>query len=166
MVKFLSLNVRGLREDRNRKEMFTFLPNKAFDIIFIQESHSSSEIEKKWQDEWGGIIQYSHYNSRARGTMTLFKKDIDILHHSTDNHGRIDIKYKIVKIDGKKFTCINIYAPNVDSKRKAFFEELSVHMMTHFDNSDVIMAGDFNTTLEKKTIKDLVLKFTKHQQTR
>ena len=63
MVKFLSWNVRGLREDRKRKEMFTFLQNKAFDIIFIQESHSSPEIEKKWQDEWGGIIQDSHYNS-------------------------------------------------------------------------------------------------------
>ena len=65
----------------------------------------------------------------------------------------------------KKFTFINIYAPNIDSERNVFFEELSVHMMTHFDNSDVIMVGDFNATLEK-LIKDLVLKFTKHQQTR
>ena len=47
MVKFLSLNVRRLRKDRKRKEMFTFLENKAFDIIFIQESPSSPEIEKK-----------------------------------------------------------------------------------------------------------------------
>ena len=64
MVHVYSINVRGLRNDRKRREVFRFLKRKAYDIIFIQESHSSPEAERVWEKEWGGKCLYSHKDSK------------------------------------------------------------------------------------------------------
>ena len=48
-----SLNVRGLREKTKRNEMFTWLKNMKLSIIFLQETHCTSEIEDLWKTEWG-----------------------------------------------------------------------------------------------------------------
>ena len=70
MIKLYSLNVRGLRDHQKRREIFNFLKHKSHDIIYLQEAHSSREIENKWVKEWGGKISFSHFTSRARGTIT------------------------------------------------------------------------------------------------
>ena len=138
MLKFYSLNARGLRSEQKRREIFWFLKQKGFDVIFIQESHSSPEIEDKWKKEWGGEITYNHYNSRARGTMTLFKSNVLPIEHWNDKEGRTDIN--VVKY---------VYAPNTDNERSTYFDNLSSTILTKFTTQNVIMAGDFNTVLEK-----------------
>ena len=42
-----SLNVRGLREVKKRKETFKFLREHNFDIVCIQETHSQEGDEKR-----------------------------------------------------------------------------------------------------------------------
>ena len=151
MVKLYSLNVRGLRDERKRREIFGFLKRKQFDIIYIQESHSSSEIESTWIKEWGAEISFSHHNSKARGTMTLFGKGIKRLTHWADDNGRIDVN--IIQTNNDKFLCINVYAPNVDNERTEFFNTLLTTIITNFPNEKVLMAGDFNVTLEHRDKK-------------
>ena len=56
MVKFLSLNVRGLREDPKRKEMFTFLQNKAFDIILFKRVTSLLKLRKRGKTNGEGLF--------------------------------------------------------------------------------------------------------------
>ena len=46
-----SLNVRGLREKTKRNEMFTWLINMKLSIIFLPETHCTSEIEDLWKTE-------------------------------------------------------------------------------------------------------------------
>ena len=60
MVYVYSINVRGLRIDRKRREVFRFLKRKAYDVISIQESPSSPEVERVWEQEWGWKCLYSH----------------------------------------------------------------------------------------------------------
>ena len=59
-VKIPSLNVRGLGDRIKRKKMFTFLKMKNFDIVFLQETHSSRKTAKVWQTEWGSKIVFAH----------------------------------------------------------------------------------------------------------
>ena len=50
----LSLNTRGIRDDLKRRKVFEWLKNYTTkeSIIFIQESHSTQDIEKLWSQQW------------------------------------------------------------------------------------------------------------------
>ena len=48
-----SLNVRGLSNEIKRRENFNWLRNKKYSVHFLQEVHSSKEMEKLWLAEWG-----------------------------------------------------------------------------------------------------------------
>ena len=151
MIRLYTLNVRGLRNKQKRREIFEFLKRKQYDIVFIQESHSSPEIENQWEKEWGGIIKFSHFSSNARGTMTLFNKRITIIDNWNDNDGRINISN--ISYQNVNYTCVNIYAPNEENSRATFFDSLSSNLMQNFSTHKMIMAGDFNLTLEKEEKK-------------
>ena len=47
-------------------------------------------LEKRWKNEWGGRIYFSHGTSQARGTMILIKKTARIKVHNicSDPEGR------------------------------------------------------------------------------
>ena len=51
---FLTNNVKGLQYTKKRLKLFIFVNNKIGpkSIIFLQETHSSVEIEKKWIDDF------------------------------------------------------------------------------------------------------------------
>ena len=71
-ASFCSLNVRGLNQMRKRRQLFRWRHNNKFDIIFLQETFSSRDIETVWKSEWGGDILYSHGTNHSRGVMILF----------------------------------------------------------------------------------------------
>ena len=130
MIKFYSLNVRGLRDQRKRREIFCFLKRKEYDVIFLQEGHNTHEIENTWAGEWGGEITFSHFTSKARGVLTLFRKGIELLNHWSDDQGRLNINE--IRINELKYTCINIYAPNIESEKSNVFNEISTVYTTNF----------------------------------
>ena len=51
---FLTNNVKGLQSTKKRLKLFNFLKNKMGPkgILFLQETHSSLETEKKWIDDF------------------------------------------------------------------------------------------------------------------
>ena len=51
---FLKINVKGLQSIKKRLKLFNFLKNQIGPkgILFLQETHSSVEIEKKWIDDF------------------------------------------------------------------------------------------------------------------
>ena len=49
-----TFNVRGIGNGMKRRKIFHFLHNKEFDIVFLQETHSSKKSECIWRSEWGG----------------------------------------------------------------------------------------------------------------
>lgn len=52
-LKLVSLNVRGLRNFRNHRAIFTWGRKQKADLIFLQETHSTKADEFKWKKEWG-----------------------------------------------------------------------------------------------------------------
>lgn len=78
-LKLVSLNVRGLRNFRKRRAIFTWCRKQKADLIFLQETHSTKENEYKWKKEWGSEIIFSHGSSNARGVAVLIKRGLDIV---------------------------------------------------------------------------------------
>ncbi len=44
-----TLNCRGLRDAKNRKRVFEYFKEKMYDIIMLQETHSTELDEKKME---------------------------------------------------------------------------------------------------------------------
>lgn len=74
-LKFHSLNVNGLRSPTKRRAIFKYLRKSESDIIFLQETHSTSSDQKIWSSEWGGRIIYSHGLSNSKGVCNTEDSD-------------------------------------------------------------------------------------------
>ena len=146
----LSLNVRGLGDDKKRREIFRWL--KRFhrgrdSITLLQETHSTCEKETLWEQDWGSKIYFSHGTSNARGVAILMpmKYNFDVCETWKDGEGRI-LGLKI-QGDSISFNVVNTYAPTKDkaTEQLRFLELLD----THFDFAEqpYIIGGDLNTYL-------------------
>ncbi len=76
-------------QDTKRQSIFNKIKNDN-GIILLQETHSTVKTEKKWKNEWGGQIIFSHGTSNSRGVATLFPPNVDytILEKYSDNNGK------------------------------------------------------------------------------
>ena len=55
-LNFVSSNVKGLKDRDNRIKLFEYLKNciSSNRFVFLQETHFSLNVEKKWADEFKG----------------------------------------------------------------------------------------------------------------
>ena len=67
-----SLNVRGLRDNTKRREMFTWLRAKDFSLNMLQEVHCIENANPVWSAEWGYQAIFSNYTSNKAGVYILF----------------------------------------------------------------------------------------------
>ena len=144
-----TFNVRGIRDVNKRRKIFNYLHKKTFDIVCLQEVHSTKGQEKRIKTEWGGQALFSHGESNSRGVAILFKKGrrIDLINVERSAEGRW-IKAQI-KTGQNKLTIVNCYAPNTDCP--SFFKEV-IDPFTVAEN-DCIIVGDFNTILSEHDMK-------------
>ena len=76
---------------RKRRQLFRWLHvHNKFDIISLQETFSSRDVETVWKADWGGDILYSHSINHSRGVMILFNPKLDkrVDHIKADKNGR------------------------------------------------------------------------------
>lgn len=71
-LKYGSYHVNGLQTKMKRKKVFTLLKEHNLDIVMIQESHCTKDIEHLWKAEWGGGVFATHGTSESKGVMKLF----------------------------------------------------------------------------------------------
>ena len=70
-----SLNVRGLRDSKKRRELFRWLKHfldGAKSIIFLQETHSVDQDVLVWEKEWCAKIVMSHGKTNIKAEAVLF----------------------------------------------------------------------------------------------
>ena len=99
-------------------KMFKMLCNvhqKLFDVIFLQEMHSTCTNEKRWKSEWVVRIYYSRGTSNTRRTAILIKNKSPnkVLHQIGDTKGCLVVLK--VRINYKDYILANVYGPNDDS---------------------------------------------------
>ena len=74
--------------------------------------------------------------------------DIDIIDKHSSFDGRIIVLN--LKINEKCFTFVNVYAPNDDKTKHAFFEKLKKYITQHaMYMENMYIFGDFNCNFEK-----------------
>ena len=104
-----------------RKTIFNKMLSSQYDIFF-QETHSTTDIEKKWDKDWPGQIIYDHGENNARGTiMAINPKLCPIIHGIiVDDQGRsIILDCTILK---HCITLVNVYAPTINDLASPLFE--------------------------------------------
>ena len=147
----MTQNVRGLGQEFKRRKLFYWLKKSSASVFFLQETHSTLEIEKQWKAEWGSNKCYfSHGSSNSRGVCILIKNNIpiDIENCIADEFGRYIIIE--IKFNNSKILLCNIYGPNSDDP--SFFQHVWWELeKLEYDN--IIIGGDFNCILDPELDK-------------
>ena len=113
-IKIGSINVRGLRNNGKREKMFCWLKDQPYNIILLQETHSTYDINNKWAQEWGNLAYFSGIKSNSQGVGILIKEGVncDVVNYIDIFKGRLHAIE--LKINDQNITIINIYGPNND----------------------------------------------------
>ena len=154
-INIISANVRGLRQKQKRTSVFDWLKRSHSgdkNFVFMQETHSTEDVEIDWESEWGGNIVYNHGTSGSCGVLIIPPKShdykIECLYKDCD--GRIIILK--VENDSNCFTLVNIYAPSGNENTKIdFCTTLSNsldNVMSSIESFNCIAGGDFNLCLQ------------------
>lgn len=156
-INLLSLNVRGMREGKKRRELFSWLKkyHKGSDsFILLQETHSNETDEVLWQKEWGSKILFCHGTNHSRGVAILFphKMNVIINKYSCDINGRRQTAHLLY--EESNICIINIYAPTQDQidEQSTFIQALYDELRT-VDLQNTVIGGDFNLYLNGKLDK-------------
>ena len=141
--KLLTLNVRGLNSSRKRRQVFRWLHLQRSEIIFLQETYSSTETIKRWEAKWGGKVVASHGTTHSKGVMVLFKPNLNVTINKTlaDKNGRYILAE--TSIDETNIVFVNIYAPNDPSQQILFLRDLSSSLSSVYANENLVLGGDF-----------------------
>ena len=143
-LKITSLNVRGLRDDAKRRQVFNWLRAKNPSICMLQEVHCIEKTNHLWKAEWGYQAYFTSFESNKAGVCILFNNNFNLQFQRlyTDRAGRFIICD--LKANEKFLTLANIYPPNED--KPSFFQNFYDHLL-NFKCEDIIIGGDFNLVL-------------------
>ena len=137
--------MRGLRDNIKRRHLFYYLHEKDFDIICLQETHSSKPTENLWRSEWDGHIWYSHGETNARGVAILTKREscLQVNDIIRDKDGRSIIARG--QVSNERILLVNLYGPN-QCQPDFFVQLFSKIESIAYDR--VLIMGDINTVLD------------------
>ena len=120
--------------------------------MLLQETHSSSDNEQKWPDNFGGNTFFSHGKRNSCGVLIFYigTYNFVVTNQKTDNNGQILILD--VTINDVNFVLINLYNANTETEQVSVLNNLS-SLLENFDltsEKNLILAGDFNLFLHSK----------------
>ena len=153
-LNFVSNNVKGLQCRDKRIKLFEYIKNyiSSNGFVFLQEIHSSLNVEKKWADEFKGQLFFTHGKTNSCGVAIgcVGNKPCSLISQIKDNHG--SLLALEVKIDSEMLILINIYNANTESEQLSTLTQLN-DMLTNvnnINNKNIILGGDFNMHFDSK----------------
>ena len=146
-LSFITNNVKGIESMKKRLKLIEYFKSKIMThgILFLHETHSSSDDKQKWRDNFGGNAFFS-YGKRNSCVLISYigTHNFVVNNPKTDNDGRILILD--VTINDVNFVLINLYNANTEMEQVSVLNNLS----SLLEKFDVIFAGDFNLFLNSK----------------
>ena len=138
------MNCRGLGEELKRRDVLNYLRNHKYDIICLQDTHFSKQIEKQIEHEWGFNTFFNSFDSRSRGVAILFKNSFEfkIIDQYADNDGNVLILK--LQINSQEILLACLYGPNRDEP--LFYQDL-LRRILNFTTPNIIVVGDWNIIL-------------------
>ena len=124
-IRCITYNVRGLKDNKKRRSIFSWLKSKNADLIFLQETHCDTEKDKDtWTKEWGNTCFWNLGTNRSCGTSILISKSFSKQAKVALVKEKIG-RYQIINVKHPNFDktlcLVNVYAPNAGDERKLFF---------------------------------------------
>ena len=123
-----------------RRKIWKIMHERKVNICLLQETHSCTEDQPFWSNEWEHKILFAHGDKNARGVAILVDKKFStsIQEVNSDPEGR----FLMIKLDINNYShCIaNIYAPNADDP--GFFRKIC-QVIKSMDCVYNIIGGDF-----------------------
>ena len=152
------MNVRGIRSPTKRKALFCWLSERKYDIVFLQETYSSIDIESVWRTQWQGKLYFSHGSNHSCGVLILVRDDLDFKFNSarSDDNGCYIIKD--AEVQGSSFLFVNIYAPNSVQDECRFYDNLNKNIEENViekDNRMVLNSEGVLITDPQKVQKEI-----------
>jgi exonuclease III len=143
-----SLNLNGARDAKKRALFFELVKLKGIDISFLQETHTTADIEVEWKREWDGNIVFSHNSNLSAGVAILFAKNFLPVSFDCEEI----IKGRLLKVTARyeksTFTLLNVYAPVSPQERCCFLNKLADTLSGCAQTDFLILGGDFNCTVD------------------
>ena len=150
-LKIISNNVRGLNDIKKRTKYFHWLRKNNVDISCIQETFCTKTFEKTFNHSWEGEIYHCFSDSsHSRGLCIILRQHLQLKIHSI--HKQYNGRIILINFDvsnGNIITVCNVYAPNNETERTEFYQNLLTFINTHKHNeSELILCGDMNVNLD------------------
>ena len=152
-LNVISLNVRGIRERGKRNRILQWCKHKKGDIVFLQETYSTPEVEALWRSEWEGSLYFAHGTNHSKGVLVLIASslNINIQELKIDNEGR----YVIFKgeIRGTKVVMGNLYFPTRDKEKEQlkFLNNLDKIISDMWSQEyALVFGGDYNLIMDSR----------------
>ena len=125
-ITISSLNVRGLGNNKKRRETFQWLRKKNYSIYRMQEVHRTEKSFGTWAAECGYTALFNGLATNKAGVAILFNNNFTfkVLKQLCDKEGRYIIIDLVV--GELTLTICSIYAPSKDDP--AFFQNVSEQM--------------------------------------
>ena len=143
-------NCRGLRDKKKRLNIFHWLKRTHPGITLLQETHSLSSDEIEWQKDWDGKMYFSHGTSFSSGVAILIPQKlisaVDVKNTITDNEGRLVLLD--CSVYDNPLIVSSVYFPTKDKPREqSQFLDYIKEVICNYNGQNIIMGGDFNTSL-------------------
>ena len=148
--KMLSLNACGIRSPEKRQTLLIWLQKQKMDIIFLQETYSTKEVETNWKRQWKGPMFFAHGSNHSCGVLVLVRDCLEFEMKSiTDDNGRYILLN--AKVQGSDYILGNVYAPNKIKEQCNFFVELQQKLDDFITIQDqrIIIGRDFNVIMDQ-----------------
>ena len=172
-LKFVTLNVRGLKNKDKRNTIFEWFRNKNIDVALIQETYCDNEMFNIICKEWNGQVFLSPTTSNhSRGVLVLIGENLSKCKDFSVNDVHLDANGRMLilnaSIYNEQYCLINLYCPNNQEARATFFDEcvniINDKCSTHLN---IIIGGDFNSVVDeidkkskpKKACKNALIRF-------
>ena len=150
---FISNNVKGIKASEKQLKLLEYLKKNINDngFIFLQETHSLSNDELKWKDEFGGpLFPHEKSNSCVVAIGYCGTEDFKVVNTACDKNGRILILD--AELNDTNFLLINFYNSNTESEKLSTFSTLQklLEKSDDYNKKNIVFGGDFNSIFNCK----------------
>ena len=99
-----------------------WLTKQKADIVFLQETYSTSQDENFWKTQWKSRMLFSHGSNHSKGALILVRQGLDFEQKTIacDPNGRFIFLEALVQ--GSLFLFVNLYAPNKVHEQGTFLK--------------------------------------------
>ena len=128
---------------KKRQRLIEWSKQQQSNILLMQETHFSQNIENKLILDFKGSLYQSNGTSNSRMVAIWIKKNVEfkLIDEYKDNERRLLLIN--VEISNAIYTIINIYAPNNMNKRNTFFKQVD-RLINEYSIGQIILAADYN----------------------